>query len=59
MPSTYYATVRVKGTSTPQPVKVQANSAAEAKRLIQAQYGQNLRYTHGPSNPSKQPSWFK
>lgn len=59
MPNTYYAKAVVKGTTTPQFIKVQAGNIPEAKKLIEAQLGPIKHFHNGPIPGNKPPSWFK
>lgn len=58
--ATYYARVRIEGTTTPQDVKVEANGITEAKRLIEMRLGGKVKsWLKSPTASSKLPSWFK
>ena len=61
MPQTYYTKIKVQGTSTAQPVSVEAGSTVEAKRIIEAQHGK-VSYLNGPTGRGRNqqaPSWFR
>ena len=59
--ATYYAKIRIDGKGSQVPVKVMANDASQAKKLIQAQYGNKTAFMTSPRTGSfgKPPSWFK
>ena len=57
--ATYYAKAVVEGTTTPQPISVQAGSLMEAKRIIEGRLGKVKQWRNQPVATSKPPSWFK
>lgn len=58
--STYYARVKVEGTNTPQPIRVQAGSSQEARKLIEAKFGGKVKtWVNLPMPRRIPPPWFK
>ena len=57
--ATYYARVRIAGTTTPRPVRVEARSSVEAKKLIESQYGKVQNWLVAPGAHSRPPNWYK
>ena len=57
--ATFYARVRIRGTTTPQQVRVEAGSSMEAKKLIESQYGKVQNWLVAPSAHNRPPSWYK
>ena len=56
--ATYYALVRVEGTSTPQKISVEAGGPTEAKKLIEARLSNIKNWLNGPVSGSKPTPWF-
>ena len=62
MAANYYAKIVIAGTSTPQFVQVRAASTSEAKKLIEAQYGDVQNWRHQPCRAPTSgnlPHWWK
>ena len=62
MAQTFYARVRIEGTSTPQMIEVQAGGSNEARKLIEARLGKVKSWLNAPQGRSKAlgpPSWYK
>ena len=60
--TTYYATIKVEGTSTSQDVKCQASGGGEAKKIIEARCGKVKAWIRSPyPQPDNKPPprWFK
>ena len=57
--ATYYAKVRVAGTSTAQLVNVEARGLIEARKLIEARFGRIHSYMGGPVSANKPPNWYR
>ena len=60
--ATYYASIRVEGTSSTQDVKCMANSGSEAKKVIEMRYGKVKSWIRSPiPAPANKPPprWFK
>lgn len=62
MATTFYARVRIQGTSTPQMIQVEAGGSNEARRLIEARLGKVQTWLNAPQGRAKSqgpPSWYK
>lgn len=62
MATTFYAKVRIEGTSTPQVIEVQAGGSNEARKLIEARLGKVKNWLIAPQGRAKgqkPPSWYK
>ena len=57
--ATYYALIKIPGVSTSIPVQTEANSASDAKKIIEAQNGKVRIWSRSPTRASKPPNWFK
>ena len=59
MAKKHYAKIRVPGTASPVCVATTAGNPSDAKKMIQAQYGKNVKFVLGPTGTTKPPAWFK
>ncbi|MDE0453696.1 MAG: hypothetical protein OXJ63_00115 [Gammaproteobacteria bacterium] len=59
MAKKHYAKIRVPGTAAAVYVATTAGNPSDAKKMIQAQYGKNVKFVLGPTAPTKPPAWFK
>ena len=57
--ATYYASAVVEGTTTPQPISVEARSLREAKLIIEGRLGKVKRWPHSPMARRNPPPWYK
>jgi len=56
MAKKHYAKIRVPGTATAVCVATTAGNPSDAKKMIQAQYGKNVKFVLGPTGTTKPPT---
>ncbi len=56
--ATYYARVRVEGTSTPQKISVEAGGPTEAKKLIEARLSNIKNWAQWANIGQQTAPWF-